>query len=141
VLIARVHLMVPPPPRPGQIATPAKASAMLRAVPGQAARLRQSQEMLRALIAGGVEGLSPEAVSLLVDEVTTRVEVSGTRGSPLLRLRILLAVMGVLLTALAVALVFVALRLRRSQELASVPAAVPPVPARPVVANAARKVA
>jgi type III secretion protein J len=141
VLIARVHLMVPPPPRPGQAATPAKASAMLRALPGQAARLRQSQETIRALIAGGVEGLSPEAVSLLVDEVTTRVEVSGTRSSPLLRLRILLGVMGVLLTALAVALVFVALRLRRSQEPASVPAAAPPVPARPVVANAARKVA
>ncbi|HEX8703115.1 MAG TPA: flagellar M-ring protein FliF [Myxococcaceae bacterium] len=141
VLIARVHLMVPPPPRPGQAATPAKASAMLRAVPGQAARLRKSQETLRALIAGGVEGLSPDAVSLLVDEVTTRVEVTTTQGSPLLRLRMLLAVMGVLLTGLAVALVFVSLRLRRSQEVASVPPVAPPMPARPVVANAARKVA
>ena len=142
VLIARVHLMVPPPPRPGQVVTPAKASAMLRAVPGDAARLRQSQEKLRALIAGGVEGLSPETVSLLVDEATTRVEVSAPRGSPLVRLRIMLAVMGVLLTALAVALVFVALRLRQAQEQTSEPAATPPpVPARPVVANAACKLA
>jgi type III secretion protein J len=142
VLIARVHLMVPPPPRPGQAATPAKASAMLRAVPGHAARLRQSQETLRALIAGGVEGLSPETVSLLVDEATTRVEVSAPRGSPLMLLRMMLAVMGVLLTALAVALVFAALRLRHYQAaLSTVPPAAPPAPARPVVANAARKAA
>jgi type III secretion protein J len=148
VLIARVHLMVPPPPRPGQVPTAAKGSAMLRATPGQAARIRQSQEQLRALIAGGVEGLAPEAVSLLVDEATTRVEVPATRGSPLLRLRVLLAVLGVLVSGLAVALVFVALRLRHSQAQvqaqaqATAPAGAPPVPARPVVAaNAARKVA
>jgi type III secretion protein J len=142
VLIARVHLMVPPPPRPGQVATPAKASAMLRAAPGQAARVRQSQETLRALIAGGVEGLSPETVALLVDEATTRVEVSPAQGSPLVRLRVMLGVLGVLLTGLAVALVFVALRLRQYQaELAEAPPAAPPVPARPVVANAAHKAA
>jgi type III secretion protein J len=115
---------------------------MLRAVPGHAARLRQSQETLRALIAGGVEGLSPETVSLLVDEATTRVEVSAPRGSPLMLLRMMLAVMGVLLTALAVALVFAALRLRHYQAaLSTVPPAAPPAPARPVVANAARKAA
>jgi type III secretion protein J len=142
VLIARVHLMVPPPPRPGQAPASAKASAMLRAGPGQAARLRQSQETLRALIAGGVEGLSPDGVSLLVDEASTRVEVSAPRSTPLLRMRVLLAVMGVVLTGLAVALVFVALRLRHHQLQATSTPAAPPVPARPVVtANAARKVA
>lgn len=142
VLIARVHLMVPPPPRPGQSVPPAKASAMLRAAPGQGARLRQSQEMIRALIAGGVEGLSPEAVSLLVDEASTRVEVSVPAVSPLMRLRVLLVVMGLLVTGLAAALVFVALRLRHYQTLATTPPVAPPVPARPVVtANAARKAA
>lgn len=142
VLIARVHLMVPPPPRPGQTAMPAKASAMLRTAPGQAARIRQSQEQLKALIAGGVEGLSPEAVSLLVDEAVTRVEVTAPGSSPLLRLRVLLAVMGVVLTGLAVALVFVAMRLRHYQAEAVAAPVVPPVPARPVVtANAARKAA
>ncbi len=142
VLTARVHLMVPPPPRPGQAAVPAKASALLRAAPGQAARLRQSQEMLRALIAGGVEGLAPEAVSLLVDEATTRVEVSGPRPPPVTRLRVLLAVLGVVVTGLAGALVFVALRLRHSQALAARMPAASPVPTRPVVApGAARKVA
>jgi type III secretion protein J len=142
VLIARVHLMVPPPPRPGQTAMPAKASAMLRTAPGQAARIRQSQEQLKALIAGGVEGLAPEAVSLLVDEAVTRVEVTAPGSSPLLRLRVLLAVMGVVLTGLAVALVFVAMRLRHYQSEAAATPVAPPVPARPVVAaNAARKVA
>jgi type III secretion protein J len=144
VLLARVHLMVPPPPRPGQVAAPAKASAMLRTAPGQAARIRQTQEQLRALIAGGVEGLSPEAVALMVDEAATRVEVTAPRSSPLLRLRMLLVVMGVVLTGLAVALVFLALRLRHYQaeaEAELLPTA-PPVPARPVVAaNAARRVA
>jgi type III secretion protein J len=55
---------------------------------------------------------------------------------------VLLAVMGVVVTGLAVALVFLAMRLRASQAEAAAPTAAPPVPARPVVAaNAARKVA
>ncbi|HVG57233.1 MAG TPA: flagellar M-ring protein FliF [Hyalangium sp.] len=142
VLLARVHLMVPPPPRPGQVAASAKASAMLRTAPGQAARIRQTQEQLRALIAGGVEGLSPEAVALMVDEAATRVEVTAPGSSPLLRLRVLLAVMGVVVTGLAAALVFLAMRLRAYQAEAEAPPAAPPVPARPVVAaNAARRVA
>jgi type III secretion protein J len=142
VLLARVHLMVPPPPRPGQVAAAAKASAMLRTAPGQASRIRQTQEQLRALIAGGVEGLSPEAVALMVDEAATRVEVAAPGSSPLPRLRVLLAVMGVVVTGLAVVLVFLAMRLRAYQTEATATPAAPPVPARPVVAaNAARRVA
>jgi type III secretion protein J len=142
VLLARVHLMVPPPPRPGQVAAAAKASAMLRTAPGQASRVRQTQEQLRALIAGGVEGLSPEAVALMVDEAATRVEVVAPGSSPLPRLRVLLAVMGVVVTGLAVVLVFLAMRLRAYQSEAAAASAAPPVPARPVVAaNAARRVA
>lgn len=115
---------------------------MLRTAPGQAARIRQTQEQLRALIAGGVEGLSPEAVALIVDEAASRVEVAAPGSSPLLRLRVLLAVMGVVVTGLAVALVFLAMRLRAYQAEAAAPPAAPPVPARPVVAaNAARRVA
>lgn len=75
VLLARVHLVVPAPPRPGQVPGPSKASAMLRVAPGNATRVRQASETLRTLIAGGVEGLAPESVSLLVDEVSSRVEV------------------------------------------------------------------
>jgi type III secretion protein J len=140
VLVARVHLMVPPPARPGHVPGPAKASAMLRTAPGQTGRLRQSQEHLQALIAGGVEGLSPEAVSLLVDEASTRGEPTPVGSALPLRFRVLLVVLGAMVTALAAAVVFLALRLRASPPPAKGTAAVPPAPARPVVtANAGRK--
>ncbi|MFB1481292.1 flagellar M-ring protein FliF [Corallococcus sp. RDP092CA] len=137
VLLARVHLVVPPPPRPGQAPTPSKASAMLRTAPGGAARVRKSADTLRELIAGGVEGLSPEAVSLLVDEVTTHVEAPSPKGGPVpLRLRVVLALLGVLVTGLSGALIWTTLRWRHFQGLAQEPPAAPPVPptpARPVV--------
>ncbi|RKH17568.1 flagellar M-ring protein FliF [Corallococcus praedator] len=146
VLLARVHLVVPTPPRPGQPPTPSKASAMLRAVPGGASRVRKSADTLRELIAGGVEGLAPESVSLLVDEVTTRVEVPAPRGGPVpLRLRVLLALLGVLVTGLSGALVWTTLRWRHFRTLAEKPPAAPPAPptpARPVVTpGSARKLA
>ncbi|QSQ23991.1 flagellar M-ring protein FliF [Pyxidicoccus parkwayensis] len=142
VLLARVHLVVPAPARPGQTPAPSKASAMLRVAPGNAARVRQSSETLKSLIAGGVEGLSPDAVSLLVDEVSTRVEIPEGGGVSLLtRLRALLAVLGVVVTGLAVALVLVTLRMRHYRDRASA-AAPPPTPARPVLTpGAARKAA
>ncbi|MFP2929047.1 flagellar M-ring protein FliF [Pyxidicoccus sp. 3LG] len=142
VLLARVHLVVPVAPRPGQVPAPSKASAMLRVGPGSAARVRQSSETLRALLAGGVEGLSPDSVSLLVDEVSTRVEVPAGAGvSPLTRLRVLLAVLGVMVTGLAVALVLVTLRMRHFRDK-TLAASSPPAPARPVLTpGAARKVA
>ncbi|CAM3565433.1 flagellar M-ring protein FliF [Corallococcus sp. ZKHCc1 1396] len=146
VLMARVHLVVPPPPRPGQAPTPSKASAMLRSAPGSASRVRKSADTLRELIAGGVEGLSPESVSLLVDEVTTRVEAPSPRGGPVpLRLRVLLALLGALVTGLSGALVWTTLRWRHFRTLAERPPAAPPAPptpARPVVTPAsARKLA
>ncbi|MCP3058034.1 flagellar M-ring protein FliF [Myxococcus sp. K38C18041901] len=142
VLLARVHLVVPPPPRPGVAPTPSKASAMVRVMPGQAARVRQGSDVLKALVAGGVEGLSTESVSLLVDEVPARGEVAAAQGlSSPLRLRVLLAVLGVLVTGLSGALVWVALRMRHFRELSATPV-IPPVPARPVLSpGAARKVA
>ncbi|TSC32152.1 flagellar M-ring protein FliF [Corallococcus sp. Z5C101001] len=146
VLLARVHLVVPPPPRPGQAPMPSKASAMLRAVPGGAERVRKSADTLRELIAGGVEGLSPEAVSLRVDEVTTRVAAPSPQGGAVpFRMRVLLALLGVLVTGLSGALVWVMLRWRQDRLLAEKPPAVPPAPptpARPVVTpSAPRKLA
>jgi type III secretion protein J len=145
VLLARVHLVVPPPPRPGQPPAPSKASAMLRTEPGNAERVRKSADTLRELIAGGVEGLSPDAVSLLVDEVTTRVEAPAAKGSVPLRLRVVLALLGVLVTGLSGALVWTTLRWRHYRALAERPPVAPPAPptpARPVVTpNASRKLA
>lgn len=140
VLTARVHLVVPPPPRPGQAATPSKASVLLRVQPGQAAALRSSRESLRALVAGGVEGLSLEGVSLMVDEVSTRVGTPAPRDPVRPQLRFLLAGLAVAVSGLAVALVLLAVRLRHARAERSLAPA--PSPARPVVkASGSRKVA
>ncbi|HSP80092.1 MAG TPA: flagellar M-ring protein FliF [Myxococcaceae bacterium] len=142
VILARVHLVVPPPPRPGQQAVPSKASAMLRVAPGHSGQVKNSRELLRALIAGGVEGLSAEAVSLMVDEVSTRVVAPMPGSSPLARLRVLLAVLSLAVTGLSVALILLTLRLRHYRARAQAKPTAPPAPARPVVAaGAARKVA
>jgi type III secretion protein J len=142
VLVARVHLVVPPPPRPGQAPVPSKASAMLRVEPGHATKLRQSHDSLRALIAGGVEGLAADSVSLLVDEVHLQADLPTLGSSPLTRLRVLLAVLGLVVTGLSVALVFLTLRMRHYRARAEAPPVVAPVPARPVVTpSATRKVA
>ncbi|MCE9667512.1 flagellar M-ring protein FliF [Myxococcus stipitatus] len=144
VLLARVHLVVPAPPRPGVAPVPSKASAMLRVTPGSAARVRRSEETLKALLAGGVEGLSAQSVSLLVDEVQVRVEVPPAEElSTLSRLRWLLGGLGVVVTGLAAALVWVTLRMRTYREQSAAAASVAvSVPARPVVAPAvSRKVA
>jgi type III secretion protein J len=142
VLLARVHLVVPPPPRPGHQTVPSKASAMLRVAPGHAEQVKSSREMLRALVAGGVEGLSAEAVSLMVDEVSTRVVVATQGGSPQVRLRVLLAVLSLAVTGLSAALILLTLRLRHYRARAAAKPATPPVPTRPVVATgAARRVA
>ena len=142
VLLARVHLVVPPPPRPGHAPAPAKASALLRVAPGQEGMLQGSREVLRALIAGGVEGLSPEAVSLMVDEVSTRVVAPAPGPSPLARLRALLAVLSLAVTGLSVGLILLVLRLRSLRAREEAASAVPPAPTRPVVASGTpRKVA
>lgn len=142
VLLARVHLVIPPVPRPGQSPQPAKASALLRVNPGGAARLAGSQERLRALLAGGVEGLAPEAVSLMVDEVSTRVMAPPPGASPLTRLRVLLAVLSLAVTGLSLGLCLMTLRLRHLRARAEARSAAPPAPSRPVVTpGSARKVA
>jgi len=133
VLFARVHLVVPPPPRYGQPGVAAKASALLRAAPGQADKLRASREVLRTLLAGGVEGLAPDAVSLMVDEVATRVVAPPPGPSPLTRMRVLLAVLCLVVTGLSVGLCFMTLRSRHDRARAEALGAPPPVPARPVV--------
>jgi type III secretion protein J len=142
VILARVHLVVPAPPRPGQQPVPAKGSAMLRVAPGYAEQVKGSRELLRALIAGGVEGLAPESVSLMVDEVSTRVVAPTPSGSPLTRMRVLLTVLSLLVTGLSVGLILMTLRLRHFRAGAEAKPATTPAPARPVVApGPARKVA
>ena len=142
VTVARVHLVVPQPPRPGQEPGKAKASAFLRVRPGYAGRIHDMTEELRALVAGSVEGLRPEDVSLVVNEVVSTVARPAPGTSPADRLRYLVMGLAILVSLLALGLVYLALRLRTARATAAAAAtpAAPAQPSRPVV-NPARKAA
>ncbi|MBI3183616.1 MAG: flagellar M-ring protein FliF [Myxococcales bacterium] len=134
---ARVHLALPPPARPGQAAGQAKASAFLRVRPGAAARLEGKRDELRALIAGSVEGLAQEQVTLFLSEVESSVPTPVRGPTPAARLRWLVILLSVSTSLLAVALVVLTLRLRRFRSRVAA-AATPPAPPKPVVAPARR---
>ncbi len=147
VTSASVELVVPLAPRPGQLATPSKASVLLRAHPDALERLQQQRAQLRALVAASVEGLQSEDVVLVVDPVVIpsappRVDTRST-------LKPLVIGLGIALSVLAMALVGLTLRMRslkaapKSMPVApSAAATPPPAPARPVINPAVqRKVA
>ncbi len=73
VVSARVHLVRPQPARTGTPAAPTKAAVYLRARPSALARLEAMRDELRALVAGAVEGLEPDAVTLVVSGVVSGV--------------------------------------------------------------------
>jgi type III secretion protein J len=140
VVSARVHLVLPPPPRPGAVPVPAKASAFLKVRPGMVDRVNHLKEDLRALVAGGVENLSPDQVTLVVSEVATAVPARpGPASSSLPPLRVAVAGLGGTVTLLSLALVWLALRLRRERARTVEPLR-KPAPA-PTAATPARKVA
>ncbi|MHB8872737.1 MAG: flagellar M-ring protein FliF [Myxococcaceae bacterium] len=142
VTSARVHLVLPPTPRPGQSAQPAKASAFLRVRPGAIERVNQGREELRALVAGSVEGLSIDNVTLVVNEVSTAVPTPKAEPSPLIRLRMLVFGLGLAVTVLSVLMVLLTVRLRQVRTQAAIPPAPAQTPPRPVVSSpVARKVA
>ncbi|MFN0063411.1 MAG: hypothetical protein ACKVPX_12965 [Myxococcaceae bacterium] len=82
VASARVHLALPPPPRPGQSAAPAKASVFVRARPEAGNRLRDQRVGIQSLVAGAVEGLSAEAVAVVIDEISVRSTSSTVKKPP-----------------------------------------------------------
>jgi len=82
VASARVHLVVPAAARAGVPPVPAKAAAHLRIRPGALDRVLALRPALRELIASGVEGLSPEAVTLVVTEVVSSVPAPPVRPAP-----------------------------------------------------------
>ena len=142
VTVARVHLVVPQPPRPGQAPGQAKASAFLRVRPGFASHIRDMNEDLRALVAGSVEGLRTEDVSLVVNEVVSSVPRPLPGRAPAERLRYLVMGLSILVSLLALGLIYLSLRLRTARAH-SAAGATPPAqaqPNRPVV-NPARKAA
>ena len=139
VTMARVHLVVPPPARPGQTPGQAKASALVRVRPGHGPRVKGMEEELRKVIAGSVEGLSPDDVSLVVNEVVSTVSLPEGGMTQAQRLRYVVIGLGALVSVLALLLVFVALKWRSAQALAAAASAAPPAPARPVVNAAGTK--
>ncbi len=141
VTSARVHLVLPPPARPGQPQGQAKAAAFLRVRPGAADRVNMARDQLRALVAGSVEGLSPENVTLVVNEVATSVVSPPPQTSREGRLRILAFGLGVATSVLALAVLLLTIRMRQYRARAQAPKPAAP-PSKPVVApGVARKVA
>lgn len=114
VTSASVHLVMPLASRPGQPGGAAKASALLRVRPGHAGRVNSLREQLRTLIAGAVDGLSPDGVILVVTEAQTSVSSPRVRTEPEARLRWIVAGLGAGVAALAAAIVWFALRLRKA---------------------------
>lgn len=138
VASAGIELVVPAPARPGQPAVPSKASALIRAHPVAFDRLQQQRDAMRALIAGSVDGLKSDDVVVLIDPVTTQVTAPAVAPPAADRLRVVVVSLGLSLTALASALVFVALKLRRKQAPVAASAA-PTEPASPMPPAAPRR--
>jgi type III secretion protein J len=142
---AHVQLSLPPPPRPGQPRAPAKAAALVRVRPGAMDRVAPLREELRALVAGGVDGLSADAVEVVLQE-TARPPPPAAPPSGTARAQGLAVLFGLLCAGAGACLATYAPRLRGAAPRA------PPAerasttstgatPARPVVAPSARRVA
>ena len=110
---ARVLLVVPPSPRPGQPARAAKASAFVRVQPEAVERIRQEKADLQALIAGSVDGLSADAVTLVIDEVVAPKSLP-PKVAPDARWRIAVVGLGALVSVMGLLVLLLALKLRRS---------------------------
>jgi type III secretion protein J len=143
VVSAGVEIVVPAPARPGQVPLPSKASALLRVQAGSYERIQQQRTQLRELIAGSVEGLKPDDVALVVDPVESHVAMPAPDAAAA-KLKVMVLVLSVLLTAVAGVLAVMSIQLRRVTKRRSVTRPEPkpaPVP-KPVIAAAAqRKVA
>jgi type III secretion protein J len=113
VVSARVHVVLPPTPKPGAPANPAKASAFVRVRPGMADAVGKMREDLRAVIAGGVEGLVADQVTLVINEVTAATVAKSPAARTRPALRIAIASLGVVISVVSAAVVLVALRHRR----------------------------
>ena len=129
VISARVHLVVPTQPRSGQAPTASKASAFIRVQPGAAERIRDQKADLQALIAGSVEGLSTDAVALVIDEAAAPAVEPMPTPAPQSdsRLRAVVLGLGAAVSAMGLLLVLLAVRMRRMKAAA---AAVKPAPAQ-----------
>lgn len=141
VTSARVLLALPPPPRPGQVPSLPKASAFLRVRPGAIDRLEPMRADLSKLVAGSVEGLSSEQVTVVLQEIS-RPNRAAPQEAGAGRHRFLLLALGLTVAGLLLGLVFLTLRLRSlSASLVQTPAGAPASPRPSVSPSATRKAA
>lgn len=140
-----VELVVPPPPRPGQVPVPSKASVLVRAQPVALEKLQMQKAELRALVAAAVDGLDADDVVMVIDPVI--IPSPPAKEDPASGMRPLVIVLGFSLSVVAMLVVFLSWRLRLSKR-APVPVVTQPVPPtaaapqRPVINPAVqRKVA
>jgi type III secretion protein J len=139
---ASVELVVSSPPRPGQAGTPSKAAVVLRVRPEALEHLTQQRPELRALVAGGVEGLKADDVVLVLDPVTLdpALPARPAEGS---RPLVLALTAGVSLASVVLVALALVLRRRREAPRTAAPTrsgreATPPPPARPMTSAVAR---
>jgi type III secretion protein J len=72
VVEARVHLApAPPDPLRSDPPPPARASVLVKILPGARARIEPQEAGIRALVAGAVAGLDPATVAVVVSEAGT----------------------------------------------------------------------
>lgn len=147
VASASVELVVAQAPRPGQPVAPSKASALLRVEARALERLEGKKAHVASLIAGAVENLKTDDVTVLLDEVPTRQAPAPPPSRfPEHSLRWSVAALGAGLVLVSGMLLVLLLRGRRRARV-SKPAASPPRPApqpspKPVLAaSVQRKVA
>ena len=141
-----VELVVPPPPRPGQVSVPSKASVLVRVQPVALEKLQMQRAELRALVAAAVDGLNADDVVMVIDPVI--IPSPPAKEDSASNLRPLVIVLGLALSVVAMLVVFLSWRLRMSKRApvaASTQQPVPPTaaaPQRPVINPAIqRKVA
>ncbi len=133
VASVNVELVVPAPPRPGQVAAPSKASVLVRVQPIALEKLQMQRAELRALVAAAVDGLNPDDVVLVIDPVTIPIVPAKEETSS--GMRPLVIVLGLSLSVVAMLVVFLSWRLRSTKRVSAAvaPSVQAPAPQRPVI--------
>jgi type III secretion protein J len=113
VLSARVHIVASPSNVQSSFRPPLqpRAAVLLRARNGKAAQLESQRDAIRALVAGSVEGMQLESVSVMVSELPSAAAPAEPRRPSALLWPF--AVASGIVALLAVGLVFALLRSRR----------------------------
>jgi type III secretion protein J len=146
VVSASVELVVPPAPRPGVLATPSRASVLIRAQPDSMDRLTQGRADLKALVAGSVEGLKTDDVVLVLDAVAMAPIIPSLPENPN-SFKLLAASLALLVSLLALGMLVLGLKFQKLKQLKpaaspSAPVSGPPPSApvsRPIVSASVQK--